>query len=193
MTNTVYMFLIFLVVLISFSFLRKLVKVFESDGIIKKYVNFNEKGFSVFYADKKMDDENIISSKLLYSDKYNLNGKPDFILKHNKKDIYIPIELKSGNIGSNKEPRRGDFLQLITYFIIIEEEFYYRPKYGKLIYNDYMFIVKNKPQYRKDLLKTVKNMRRMIKTGKNNDVSPSFNKCKHCICNNTVCEVCDFG
>lgn len=151
-------------------------------------MKFDVKGYSVFYQDKKSDDINIITSKMLYSEKYMLKGKPDYILKSNNSESYIPIELKSGNISGESFPHMGDLLQLITYFIIIEEEFLQRPKYGKLIYNDYMFIVKNTKAHRKMVLKTVKDMRKMLKTGKAKNVEPSFMKCKHCVCNNSVCE-----
>lgn len=156
--------------------------------IVKRKVRFDVNGYSVFYQDKKSDDINIITSKMLYSEKYMLKGKPDYILKSNNSEKYIPIELKSGYIKDDTYPHMGDLLQLITYFIIIEEEFLQRPKYGKLIYNDYMFIVKNTKAHRKMVLKTVKDMRKMLKTGKAKNVEPSFMKCKYCVCNNSVCE-----
>ncbi len=181
MTNYLYLFLIFLLCLI---FFRN-----KKGGIRKTNTSFNEKNYSIFYQDKKTNDPDIMSSVLLVSDKYNLQGKPDYILRHNKKDIYIPVELKSGSIGEDTMPHTGDFLQLITYFILIEEEFGGKVDFGKLIYKDYMFIVKNDKKYKKQLLNTVKDMRQMIKTGKTKNFKCSFTQCKHCLCNNTVCEV----
>lgn len=165
-------------------------KIFLTKSIKKKNTSFNIRNYHIFYADKKMDDDRVISSKLLYSRKYNLKGKPDYILKHDKKDIYIPVELKSGSIKDAKAPHKGDLLQLATYFLIIEDEYNYKPKYGKIIYSDYMFIIKNKKIYKKEVLDTVYKMRVMLNTGKSSEVSASFNKCKHCVCNGSVCEVC---
>ncbi len=182
MNNYIYLLAIFLAVLI-------LAKIFYRNDIIKQKESFDVPNYFIFYQDSKSDDNDIIQSRLLESTEYNLKGKPDYILKHKNKDKFIPIELKSGKIKDDLMPHEGDFLQLITYFILIEEEFGRKPKYGKLIYSDYMFIVKNKKKYKKRLLKVVKNMRTMLVTGKCSNVKPSFNKCRYCLCNNTVCEV----
>ncbi len=181
MTNYLYLFLIFLLCLI---FFRN-----KKGSIRKTNTSFSEKNYSIIYQDKQSDDPDIISSVLLVSDKYNLQGKPDFILKHNKKDVYIPVELKSGTIGEDNMPHTGDFLQLITYFILIEEEFGGTVKFGKLIYKDYMFIIKNDKKFKNQLLRTVNDMRKMLRTGKAKGFKCSFAGCKHCLCNNTVCEV----
>ncbi len=180
MINFIYLLAIFIVLLL-------LARSFSND-IVKRKESFNIPNYKIFYQDSSSDDKSVIESKLLFSEKYNLKGKPDYILKHKNLDKYIPIELKSGKIKDAIEPHEGDFLQLITYFIIIEEEFGYRPKYGKIMYSDYMFIIKNKSKYRKKLLKVIKDMRNMLRTGKAS-CQPSFNKCRYCICNNTVCEV----
>ncbi len=181
MTTYLLFFLIFLICLI---FFRN-----KTSGIKKTKIKFNEKNYDIFYQDKASNDENIMSSVLLISEKYGLQGKPDFILKHKQNNKYIPIELKSGTIGDAELPHKGDFLQLITYFIIIEEEFDTTIKYGKLIYKDHMFIVQNNKKYKKELLETVKNMRQLLKKGKAKDFKCSFPLCRHCLCNNTVCEV----
>ncbi len=164
-------------------------KLFYHKSIIKKNAVFEVKGYNVCYQDSKSDDEEIIESRLLHNEQYDIKGKPDFILKHNNKELYIPVELKSGKIGENESPHKGDFLQLITYFLLIEEEFSSKPKYGKIIYNDYMFIVKNKNKFRKQLIVVLRDMRNMLKNGKCKKIEPSFNKCRYCLCNNTVCEV----
>lgn len=181
MMNYFYLLIIFLGLLVLF---RR-----SKSDFIKKQVKFNTRGYRVYYQDSKSDDPTVITSRLLESEYYGLMGKPDYILKHNTKDDFIPIELKSGEIGNDYKPHEGDFLQLITYFILIEEEFGVSPRYGKIIYNDYMFIIKNRVKYKKQLLKTVNDMRVMLRTGKNGNVNPSFPKCRYCLCNNTVCEV----
>lgn len=181
MMNYFYLLILFLVFLV-------LCRTLKAD-FIKKPTKFNVRGYIVYYQDGKSDDNNVIESRLLESQYYGLMGKPDYILKHKIKDDFIPIELKSGNIGNDNMPHTGDFLQLVTYFILIEEEFDVRPKYGKIIYNDHMFIIKNKNKHKKQLLKVVYDMREMLRTGENMSVSPSFPKCRYCLCNNTVCEV----
>ncbi len=179
----------YLYILASFLVFLILLKIFYRNDITKKKESFDVPNYSIFYQDSKSSDESIIQSRLLESKKYDLKGKPDYILKHKKRERYIPVELKSGFIKDEQMPHEGDFLQLITYFILIEEEFGKKPKYGKIIYSDYMFIVKNTNRYKKRLLRVVNEMRTMLVTGKCKKVTPSFNKCRYCLCNNTVCEV----
>lgn len=165
-----------------------LINFFKSSSIKKlKNDRLVPLGYSIFYSDEKtkFKKQNIIYSKLLFSKKYNIQGKPDYILR--KKNKYIPIELKSAKIKNKAFPNQGDLLQLVTYFLIIEDVYGIKPKYGKIVYADYTFIVKNKPYLKKLLLKTLKKMRIMLKNGKgvpNN----SFQNCKHCLCKLTVCK-----
>ncbi len=182
MNNYLYILAIFLVFLV-------LAKAIYRNDIVKKKESFSVPNYVIFYQDSKSDDDSIIQSRLLESKKYNLKGKPDFILKHKSKEQYIPVELKSGKIRDGLVPHEGDFLQLITYFLLIEEEFGTSPKYGKIVYSDYMFIVKNTNKNKKKLLNVVNEMRTMLVTGKCRKVTASFNKCRYCLCNNTVCEV----
>ncbi len=147
------------------------------------------KNYNIFYADKKMEDENIITGKLFKSEKYNLVGKPDYILKHNKKDSYIPIELKSGSIGDADFPNGNDLIQLSAYFIILEESFGVKIREGRLIYSDAMFVVRNNKSLKNKVLQTMDDMNYMLETGVG-DVEPSFVKCRYCKCNGTVCEYC---
>lgn len=144
--------------------------------------------YKLFYTDEKRGSEkNIIQSKLLVSEKYNLSGKPDLVYKNIFTQNLIPIELKSGKLGNKNFPRHADLLQLVAYFIILEDYFKIKPRYGKLIYSDCAFIIRNKKKLREEIFSSLKNMRVMLKTGyyphqKNCAV------CKNCICNNSVCE-----
>lgn len=173
-------------------FLLAIIKIFFKYPSIKKVKS--EKlvplGYKLFYSDEKtnLKKENVIYSKLLYSKKYNIQGKPDFIFKKGNK--YIPVELKSGKIKDKKIANKGDILQLIAYFLIIEDIYNGKITYGKIVYSDYTFIIKNKPHLKRKLLKTLKKMRLMLKTGKGIPVN-SFQNCKHCLCRLTVCEYCN--
>lgn len=140
----------------------------------------NIKGYKIFYPDKK--------AKLLRSVKHGLTGKPDYILRNG--NLMIPLELKSGNLNGAGVPREGDLMQLIAYFVIIKEEFGIKPRQGRLIYRDTMFIVKNKWRFRRRLFKTLHEMRNMLENGViARKPKPGFMKCKYCICRETVCEL----
>ena len=123
--------------------------------------------------------------KLLYSQKHNLRGKPDFIYKNIFTGGFIPVELKSGDISDS--PRHGDMMQLAAYFLIIEDAMGKRPKKGYLRYKNATFKVKNTSKLRKMLLTIVQDMRKMLETGTGH-AAPSFVHCRYCVAKDTVCD-----
>lgn len=163
----------------------------EQNDIIKTTPETHIKGYEILYTDQKgdFDRTKVVVSEMIVSDKYGLRGKPDYIYINKSKTDLIPVELKSGKIKDNKTPYIGDMMQLIAYFLMIEDKLTIKPREGRIIYKDYMFIIKNTKEFREHLLKTMEDMNNMLDTGES-DVSPSFVKCKHCMCNGTVCEFC---
>lgn len=159
---------------------------------IKKTVpSLPQKGYKLYYTDQKKTEpiKDVIYSQILHSEKYDIKGKPDYIFINNNKTELIPVELKSGKIGNNLEPYKGDLMQLVAYFLIIEDVFNVIPVEGRLIYSDHMFIIKNTKRLRLILIDTLNNMRDMLSTGED-EPNASFATCKHCMCRDTVCEFC---
>ena len=146
-------------------------------------------GYYIFYADQKAGNDKTTSNfgKILYSSKYDIQGKPDYIYKKNFGKKLVPIEIKSGSIGDSPMPHIGDMYQLATYFIIIEDLYKIRPSYGRLVYKDYMFVIKNNFKIRNEVKKIIFRMRQMLRNPKE-QANPSFATCKYCICRETVCE-----
>ena len=99
----------------------------------------------------------------------------------------MPVELKSGRIGDAPEPHRGDYLQLAAYFLLLEDVYGKRPRFGRLVYADYMFEIRNTAGVRREVLRTMAEMRQMLETGEGR-AECSFIHCRHCVCNGTVCE-----
>ncbi len=167
-------------------------RTFFGEYIIKKPPRLITNGYKLFYTDQspKKKEKGVIYSKLLVSKKYGLKGKPDFILKHRVNNMLMPIELKSGKIGDNASPRYGDLMQLCAYFLIVEDIFKVKPAYGKLIYSDHMFVVKNTRRLRKQLLSIMSDMRLMLKTGEQQPKA-NYATCRYCLSRNTVCEFCE--
>lgn len=138
-------------------------------------------GAQIIYSDEE-------DNKLLVSEKYDLQGKPDYIFQTLLGGSYIPVELKSTKLKEDEYyPHEGDLMQLVAYFLIIEDVYGKRPKQGRLIYKNRMFIIKNTPGLRRQINKHLKEMRQMIRTSKG-IASPSFPKCRNCVCRGTVCE-----
>ncbi len=142
-------------------------------------------GYALLYADQKQD-RNEDFGRLLYSAKYDLQGRPDYVFSSRILGRIVPVELKSGCIGEAEEPHHGDFLQLAAYFLILEDVYGKKPVYGRLVYRDYMFEIKNTARVRREVLTTVQEMRRMLTDGIA-EPKPSFAHCRPCVCNGTVC------
>lgn len=183
--------MIFVIIVLVVTFL-----IVNTKPIKKKKVKLVPFGYHLFYTDNNSKNnraDNVIHSKLLSSEKYNLQGKPDFIFTNITNRKYIPVELKSGVIADKKAPKDGDLLQLVAYFLIIEDLYNYKPRKGRLVYKDCMFVVKNTRYLRKVLLNTVKDMENMLENG-HSKASNCFDKenygyCRYCICRETVCEI----
>ncbi len=156
---------------------------------IKKVPSSNRmRGYSLIYADQKQNGKNEENfGKLLYSAAYELQGKPDYVYKKRFGKDLVPVELKSGKIGNDPLPHRGDLMQLAAYFLILEDVYKVKPKFGRLVYSDYMFVVKNTRGLRKEVMNTTKEMREMLIYGVGK-ANASFVTCRHCVCNGTVCE-----
>jgi len=150
-------------------------------------------GCSILYTDQKEEKankkENVVYGKILYSPKYNIQGKPDYVFKKWSGQL-IPMELKSGSISDNEMmPHAGDLMQLAAYFLIIEDVYGVRPKQGRLVYKNKMFIIRNTKHIRRQVEATIDDMRRMLES-EQGVCEPSFVKCRYCMCRGTVCQYC---
>lgn len=154
---------------------------------MKKYPSSERMpGYVLIYADQKKGKGAEDFGKLLYSARYALQGKPDYVFRKRFGRAIVPVELKSGSIGADEMPHRGDLLQLVAYFLILEDVYQIKPRFGKLIYQDYMFVIRNTRALRRELQEVTKQMHEMLIYGVAKPNS-SFVTCRHCICNGTVC------
>ena len=87
----------------------------------KKKVSLLMPGYVLIYTDQSTDikEKNVEYGKILYSKKYDIQGKPDYIFKKILGRELVPLELKSGSIGKSHEPHKCNLLQLASYFLII--------------------------------------------------------------------------
>lgn len=100
--------------------------------------------------------------KALYSSKYGLIGKPDFIL--HTKDGLLPLEIKHTN--RPKQPYFSHVMQLISYCLLMEEEKGIKPKYGFIQYvGGQPFAVPYTEKMKSFLIKTMQEMRTYIDSG----------------------------
>ncbi|MBM7845552.1 CRISPR-associated protein Cas4 [Herpetosiphon giganteus] len=94
-------------------------------------------------------------SKPLFSARYQLTGKPDYVLADGK--ALIPVEVKPQRQATS--PRQGDILQLAAYCLLLEEATGVAPRYGLLRYAQHTFQVDWTDQLYQALIETLETMR----------------------------------
>ena len=129
--------------------------------ILKSRVRKTKKSYNIQEGKIEYTDLNN-PAKPLFSRKYRLAGKPDYIVKQKKH--FLPVELKTG--GSNK-PKKGHILQLAAYCQLIEDNYQGFVPYGILVYNNKdLFRIPFDPKLRFELENTLASMRNYMKAGK---------------------------
>jgi len=116
-----------------------------------------------------------IPAKPLFSPRYHLAGKPDYIIKQNQK--FIPVEVKA---GSSQHPKRNHVLQLAAYCALVEETFNTFVPCGLLVYNNASYTIPFDPQLRFELEETMHRIRENLRNQqmKRNHNDPG--KCRFC-------------
>jgi len=99
----------------------------------------------------------------LFSEKYRISGKPDYVLRDEMTGAYIPVEVKSGRA---KKPYWNHILQLAAYCLLVEERYGTRVPYGILVYGDgRQHRIEFTDTIRSQVLSTVDEMRRCLENG----------------------------
>jgi len=113
--------------------------------------------------------------KTMFSKRYKITGKPDYIVNNNNR--FIPVEIKSGYYT---QPQKNHILQLATYCQLIEENYGTFTPYGILVYKNQDFKIPFNPSLRFELESVLSRMKKEIKS---KNVSLNHNdprKCRHC-------------
>ena len=114
--------------------------------------------------------------KPFFSKRYRIAGKPDYIVKKNKR--YIPVEVKT---GTHNDPQKNHIFQLASYCHLLEENYGGFVPYGILVYNNtYQYKIPFDPKIRFEFENTLKNMRNAMKTGRITRNHNDYYKCKNC-------------
>ena len=105
------------------------------------------KGYRSVYSDSTGGGKTLHSTDLMIS------GKPDYIFKRH--DDLIPVELKSTKVS---EPLEKDIMQLVIYFLLIEDNYGIRPEKGRLVYANKAYEINNNYYLREKALNIIKQM-----------------------------------
>ncbi len=110
-------------------------------------------GARIVYADTGAWEK---VEKPLFSERYRLTGKPDYLVEENA--AIIPVEVKPNRTAS--APRESDVMQLAAYALLVAETFAGKPApYGLLKYRDVVFRIEMTEALRDGLLTLVAEMR----------------------------------
>jgi len=122
------------------------------------------------------DDLNTPASPF-FSKSLRISGKPDYVVKQNNK--YIPVEVKTGRHFS---PEKNHIYQLASYCHLIEENYQELVPYGILVYFDTskQFTIPFNPQLRFELESIIKQMRKILTSGKIDRNHNNAQKCLNC-------------
>jgi CRISPR-associated exonuclease Cas4 len=129
----------------------------------------------LIYADGSQTDWHP-PAKPLYSARYRLVGKPDYLVRTG--DGIIPVEVKSA--PTPDIPYLGHILQLAAYCLLVEETTDQTPPHGLLKYADALYEIDFTAELRAELLDTLADMRRdrLARNVARNHDQP--NKCARC-------------
>ena len=121
------------------------------------------------------DHANWRETKSIYSRRYNLAGKPDYVV--NSREGIIPIEVKSSST-----PRYGPYeshkLQLMAYCLLLEEKYGTPPPFGVIQYGDgHQIKIKYTPQLKQDLINIMQEMRSLTLP---RGWHPDPHRCRNC-------------
>jgi CRISPR-associated exonuclease Cas4 len=106
-------------------------------------------------------------AKALYSRRFNLAGKPDYIVKRG--DEYIPVEVKNTNAG---RPYDSHIMQLASYCLLLED--------GLLAYNNGQFKIPFDDGLRNRVKGILETIRNEIRSGKVERNHSRPNRCINC-------------
>jgi CRISPR-associated exonuclease Cas4 len=110
----------------------------------------------VVYEDTMGADESGARGEILFSRRYGLSGKPDYLLEDD--EGLIPVEVKSGNAPRNRQPHRSHLMQLAVYFVLVEDALRSPAPYGLIRYKDRTLRVENTDELRDDLFSVITEM-----------------------------------
>jgi CRISPR-associated exonuclease Cas4 len=125
----------------------------------------------ILYTDTEANRE------ILTSDRYNLSGKPDYILEENGE--FIPVDRKSRNVNE-RGAHDSERLQLAAYCLLVEERYAKPVRRGRLQYRNASIDIPFDAALRAALLSSLREIqqRRTIEDVRRSHHSPA--RCRGC-------------
>ncbi len=156
-----------------------LIGVLVFSGIILLWISSRQRNASGLPAGRIIYSDHDHWGKVetaLYDPKYNLTGKPDFIVETNHG--LIPVEVKSGR-GRNV-PLDSHIYQLAAYCLLIDQTFSSRPDYGILHYSDQDIAIDYTSELEEKTINLIREIRSTSRKKKIDRSHKSANRCQKC-------------
>lgn len=132
------------------------------------------------------DDTSGAAGGTLFSKRYGLKGKPDYLLDDESGGL-IPVEVKSGASPRTGKPYDSHLLQLAVYFLLVEDALARPAPYGLIRYRDRTLRIANTENLRVKLLAVLAQMRRVQAQGAARRNHSQARRCAGC----SMAESCD--
>jgi CRISPR-associated exonuclease Cas4 len=132
------------------------------------------------------EDASGLDQELLHSERLNICGKPDYLLKERSGNL-IPVEVKSGYAPGGDEPYESHLMQLAAYFLLVEDALDCIPPYGLIRYRDRTLQVDNTDELRARLFEVIDRMRALLMRGRAHRSHNQPMRCARC----SMAHVCD--
>ena len=117
-----------------------------------------------------------IPAKPLFSYRYKIAGKPDYIVK--KDNHFIPVEVKTGTYNT---PLKNHVLQLAAYCQLVEETYKSFVPFGVLVYNkSKQYKIPFDPKLRFELEQSINKMKYILQTNSISRNHNDQNRCRNC-------------
>lgn len=132
------------------------------------------------------DDTSGSAGDILISRRYGLSGKPDYLLD-DESGALIPVEVKSGAAPRTGRPYDSHLMQLVVYFLLVEDALRRPVPYGLIRYRDRTLRIDNTENLRAELLNVLEQMRRVQANGAARRTHSQARRCAGC----SMAESCD--
>ena len=124
-----------------------------------------------------------VAAKPLYSPRYGLTGKPDYLLATRRG--LVPVEVKPTR--DDPEPHESHLLQVLAYCLLLEDSEGKRPPYGLLRYRSGTFKVDYNSQTRAHVVGVIEEMRVALRQAEVHRSHDQPGRCRACI----YAEICE--
>jgi CRISPR-associated exonuclease Cas4 len=117
-----------------------------------------------------------IPPRPLYSPRYGLTGKPDYLLA--TRQGLVPVEVKPTR--DDREPRESHLMQVLAYCLLLEESEGKPPPYGLLRYRNDTFKVDYNDDTRAHVIAVLQEMRDALARGEAHRSHNQPGRCRAC-------------